>query len=95
MCGARRPDHAVRVARPPRTVDEQRVAALLAGLPSPGRCALVAALADELRLAESDPFRGVGEAELGIWRLSLYQTTADELVSTFLGDFLVEEPARS
>jgi DNA-binding transcriptional LysR family regulator len=79
----------IRVARPARSADEERVAGLLARRPSCTREGLVAALADELRRAEADPFGG--PAELGSWRLGLYRQSADRVVATLLGDFLVEE----
>lgn len=80
---------AIRVARAPRLVEERRVADMLDRLPVRTRGALVDALADELRLAEKDPFRGA--LEVGIWRLALYRRAADELVNSLLGDFLVED----
>ena len=92
--GARALDPADRVVlatRPPRSEDEERVAGVLARLPVRTRDALVAALADELRQAEDDPFRAAPEA--GVWRLSLYQHAADELVRRLLGDFLTERAA--
>lgn len=93
-CGTPSPgDPRLRIARAPRTLDEERVAAILGRLPSPTRCALLTALADDLRQAEHDPFRGAGGSELGFWRLSLYQTAADELVTALLGDFLAEDPS--
>ena len=83
----------VGIARPPRSAEEQRVARVLAGLSVCTRAALVDALADDLRLAEDDPFRAA--AELGAWRLALYHRAADELVSALVGDFLIESSQES
>ena len=92
--GAPRPTGGLVLAtRPPRSEDEERVAGVLARLPVRTRDALVAALADDLRRAEDDPFRGAPEA--GVWRLSLYQQAADELVRGLLGDFLTERATRA
>jgi hypothetical protein len=76
--------------RMPVSPEEQRVAGLLARLPVRTRSALAGVLADDLRLAEKDPFRGA--AEVGYWRLALYQRSAEELVSSLVGDFLAEVP---
>lgn len=78
----------VLATRPPGTSDEERVASILARLPVRTRVELVAALADDLRHAEDDPFRSA--TEVGVWRLSLYHTAAEELVGRLLGDFLAE-----
>ena len=86
-------DRLVLATRPPRSADEERVAGVLARLPVRTREALVAALADDLRRAEDDPFRVAPEA--GVWRLSLYQRAADELVRHLLDDFLTERTARA
>ena len=76
--------------RMPVSPAEQRVAGLLARLPVRTRSALVSVLADDLRLAEKDPFRGA--AEVGYWRLGLYQRAAEELIASLVGDFLAEVP---
>ena len=95
-CGTPAPaDPRLHITRPPSTADEERVGAILGRLPSRTRCALVTALADELRRAEKGPFLGVAGSEVGFWRLSLYQTAASELVNALVGDFLAEEPAAS
>ena len=78
----------IRVARPPRSVEEARVAAILAGLPTPSRRALVDALADDLRSADRDPFSHA--ADLGFWRLTIYCRGAERQSNALMGDYLVE-----
>ncbi len=87
------PPREVGMTRPPRSEDEQRVAAVLARIPVRTRDALIAAVADDLRRAEGDPFRGAPET--GVWRLSMYRQAAEDLVRGLLGDFLVERAART
>ncbi len=89
LSGADPADARIRLTRLPRSPSEERVARLLARLPLNTRHALVEAVADDLRLAENDPFRAA--SEVAIWRLSFYQRAAEELVSSFLGDLLVED----
>ncbi len=82
-------DARVRLARLPRTAQEERVARLLSGLPLNTRAALVEAVADDLRLAENDPFGTA--SEVGIWRLSFYRQSAEKLIGAMIGDLLRED----
>ena len=82
-------DSMIRVARPPRSAEEARVAAILAGLPTQSRRALVDALADDLRSADRDPFSHA--ADLGFWRLTIYCRGAERQINALMGDFLVEK----
>jgi hypothetical protein len=84
-------DARLRLTRLPRDSREDRVARILTRLPLNTRGALVEAVADDLRVAEDDPFRAA--PEVGFWRLAFYRRSAEQLVGSMVGDLLKEEPA--
>lgn len=79
---------AYRLARPPRTPDEARVARALAAVPDGRRAALLERLADELRRADGDALAAA--PEVGLYRLELYQEEAAALLDNLVGDLLAE-----
>ena len=79
---------AYRLARAPRSPDEERVARLLVRTSGGARARLLEHLADELRRCEGDPLART--PDIGLYRLELYQKEATALLDGLVGDLLVE-----